>query len=88
MKKRRQTLKKEKKPSEKEKLQFLLQQMTMNVYQNKERVERCRQLSLRESTKKDADKSQRNQARLEEARRSLEESIVFLEQIKESLEKL
>lgn len=86
--KNKQTLKKQKKVSEKEKLQILLQQMTMNVNQNKERVERCLELSSRESTKKDVDKFRRNDLRLQEARRSLEESIIFLEQIKESLEKL
>ena len=88
MKKKQQVVKKQKKVSEKEKLQHLFEKMTLSVNMNTERVERCRQLSDRESVKKDSDKWKRNEVRLEEARRSLEESIVFLEQIKESLGRL
>lgn len=88
MKKSKRPIQKVKKVSEKEKLQKLLQQMSLNVSQGEERVARYRELLDRKQLKNDEQKSQKNLRRLDEARRSLEESLVFLGQIREALEKL
>jgi len=85
--KTKRPLKKTKKVSEKEKLQKLLEQMTLSVKHDEERLARCQELDERSSTKGDDKKSQKNKRRLDEARRSLEESLIFMSQLTEALER-
>lgn len=81
-------LEKKKKISEKERLQTLLAQLTMNIRLNEERVSRCQKLAERNSTKNDVKKQQKNAERLEEARVALEESLVFLGQVNDALNRI
>jgi len=79
--------KKPKKVSEKERLEKLLLQLTMLQKSSEERILRYEELTARSS--KNLDKRMyKNSRRLEEAKKTLEETLVFLDHVRDSLCKL
>jgi hypothetical protein len=79
---------KQKKVPEKQRLQKLLKEFTLTQKSSEERVARYEDLARRSSKDPQAEKHIRNIKRLEEARKLLEESLVFVNHVKQSLESL
>lgn len=76
---------KKKKITEKERLQNLLREFTLSQKFAEERVARYEDLVKRSSS--NSEKLLRNSKRLDEARKLLAESLVFVNHLKEALEK-
>lgn len=79
--------KKPKKVSEKERLQKLILQLMMLQKASEERILRYEELTVRASKNLDP-RLQKNSRRLEEAKKMLEETLVFLDHAKDNLNKI
>jgi len=79
---------KQKKITEKQKLENLLRDFTLAQKSSEERVARYEDLVKRSALNPGSEKHLKNARRLDEARKLLEESLVFVNHLKDSLEKL
>lgn len=79
---------KKKKVPEKKRIENLLKEFTLLQKSSEERVLRYEDLARRSSRDTDSEKHARNIKRLDEAKKLLEESLVFVGQLKEKLESI